>query len=142
MSPVEIIWSMTAATCLTLAGVHLLVWLKARDSWVNLLFASSAVSVAAIAGFELTLMHSPLDSAVWRSPALDARALLGAGRFLVWFLRLYLDAGRTWLAWTVCGLRTFALILNFVSHPNLNFREIVAPGANASLGRIGFGSHW
>jgi hypothetical protein len=27
-----------------------------------------------------------------------------------------------WL--TVCGLRTVALILNFASHPNLNFREI------------------
>jgi hypothetical protein len=31
MNWVEIIWSMTAATCLTLAGVHALIWLKRRS---------------------------------------------------------------------------------------------------------------
>jgi PAS domain S-box-containing protein len=31
-----------------------------------------------------------------------------------------------WLAWTVCGLRTLSLILNFVFTPNLNYREITA----------------
>jgi two-component system, LuxR family, sensor kinase FixL len=42
----------------------------------------------------------------------------------VGFVRLYLRAGRLWLAWTVCGLRTLTLILNFVFAPNLNYREI------------------
>jgi hypothetical protein len=28
---------------------------------------------------------------------------------LVGFVRLYLRAGRLWLAWTVCGLRTLSL---------------------------------
>jgi|GEM_PF-2153795 len=125
MNWVEIIWSMTAATCLTLAGVHLLVWLRARTSWVNLLFASSAVSVAVIAGFELTLMHSHSTAqfgTVQRWMHVPFWVLVVS---LVWFLRLYLGMGRIWLAWTICGLRTAALILNFVSHPNLNFREIV-----------------
>ena len=45
---------------------------------------------------------------------------------LVGFVRLYLRAGRPWLAWTVCGVRTLALILDFVFTPNLNFREITA----------------
>ena len=39
-------------------------------------------------------------------------------------VRLYLRAGRMWLAWTVCGLRTLSLVLNFVFTPNLNYREI------------------
>ncbi len=43
---------------------------------------------------------------------------------LVGFVRLYLSAGRTWLAWAVCGLRTFALLLNFLVGQNLNYREI------------------
>jgi hypothetical protein len=42
---------------------------------------------------------------------------------LVGFVRLYLRAGRLWLA---CGLRTLSLILNFVFTPNLNYREITA----------------
>jgi hypothetical protein len=45
---------------------------------------------------------------------------------LAWFCRFYLGAGRTWLLWLVCGMRTLALILNFVLTPNLNFREITA----------------
>src|SRR5258708_19966022 len=45
---------------------------------------------------------------------------------LVGFVRLYVRAGRLWLAWTVCGVRTLSLILNFVCTPNLNYREITA----------------
>ena len=45
---------------------------------------------------------------------------------LVGFVRLYLRAGRLWLAREVCGLRTLSLILNFVCTPNLNYREITA----------------
>jgi two-component system, LuxR family, sensor kinase FixL len=45
---------------------------------------------------------------------------------LVGFVRLYLRAGRLWLAWTVCVVRTLSLILNFVCTPNLNYREITA----------------
>ena len=37
------------------------------------------------------------------------------------FVRLYLHAGRPWLAWSICGLRTLVLILNFIFTPNLNF---------------------
>ena len=42
------------------------------------------------------------------------------------FVRLYLRAGRPWLAWPVCGVRTLSLILNFFARVNLNYREITA----------------
>jgi two-component system, LuxR family, sensor kinase FixL len=42
------------------------------------------------------------------------------------FVRLYLHAGRPWLAWSICGLRTMVLILNFILTPNLNFRRITS----------------
>ena len=45
---------------------------------------------------------------------------------LVAFARIYLRAGRLWLAWTVFGVRTLALLLNFGPAPNLNYREISA----------------
>jgi two-component system, LuxR family, sensor kinase FixL len=44
----------------------------------------------------------------------------------VWFLRFYFGTGRDWLAWTICGARTLALVLNFAFHPNLNFSEITS----------------
>ena len=43
---------------------------------------------------------------------------------LVGFVRLHLRAGRPWLAWTICALRTFALLLNFLVGQNLNYREV------------------
>jgi PAS domain S-box-containing protein len=42
------------------------------------------------------------------------------------FVRLYLRAGRVWLAWSIYGLRTLVLIINFISTPNINFRAITS----------------
>ena len=33
---------------------------------------------------------------------------------ITWFVRIYLGAGRRWLAWTISGLRAFSLLLNFL----------------------------
>ena len=44
---------------------------------------------------------------------------------IVGFVQLYFRAGRSWLAGMVCGLRLLALIVNFLSVPNLNYKEIV-----------------
>ncbi len=49
MSWITVIWSAIAGICLTLAGVHFLVWLKSRGLWANLLFSVAAASAAAVA---------------------------------------------------------------------------------------------
>jgi len=45
---------------------------------------------------------------------------------IVAFVRLYLNAGRRWLAWSVVAVRTLALILNFVLSPNINYWKVTA----------------
>jgi two-component system, LuxR family, sensor kinase FixL len=117
---------MTAATCLTLGAVHLLVWVRAPKSWSNLLFCISALAVAVIAGFELAMMRAQSTAQFgvllrWMHVPLWVIVVS-----LVLFMQLYLRAGRVWLVWTVCGLRTMALVLNFACTPNLNFREITS----------------
>jgi hypothetical protein len=42
MSWVTVVWSMIVSACLTLAGLHVLVWLRQRKAWGNLLFSLSA----------------------------------------------------------------------------------------------------
>jgi len=124
MSWITILWSMIAAACLTLAAFYCLVWFKQRENWVHLLFSSSAVAAAAIAGFELAMMHAQTVGqyeALLRWIHVPTWALIVS---LVGFVRLYLRAGRPWLAWTICGLRTVVLILNFILTPNLNYRQI------------------
>jgi PAS domain S-box-containing protein len=115
---------MVASACLTLAAMNLLVWFQKRTSWVNLLISMTAAGTAGIAFCELSMMLATM-------PAEFGRALWWAN-FPVWvvivslvlFVRLYLQAGRVWLAWTIIGMRTLALALNFVFLPNLNYREI------------------
>ena len=120
------LWSMDAAFCFTLAGIYLLVWSKERDGWVHLLFSCSAVAAGVIACIELISMRTETTAQygmLLRWTQLPVWLLVVS---LVWFVRLYLRAGRPWLAWSICGLRTLALILNFAFTPNIIYREITS----------------
>jgi PAS domain S-box-containing protein len=132
MSWITIVWSMNAAACLTLAAIYFVVWCKQRGSWMYLAFSCSAVAGAALTAFELTQLRAHTVeqfSAVLRWTQFPVWMLVVS---LVIFVRLYFHAGRPWLAWSVCGLRTLALILNFILVPNLSYREIT------SLRRVGW----
>jgi PAS domain S-box-containing protein len=126
MSWITIVWSMNAAACLTLGAIYLVVWCKQRENWVHLLFSCSAVAAAAVAGFELAMLHADTVG--------QYEALVRWIHVPVWvltlsfvaFVRRYLHAGRPWLAWSIYGLRTVVLILNFILTPNINFLAITS----------------
>jgi len=126
MSWITIVWSMNAGACFVLAGVCFVVWCKQRESWPHLLFSCSAVAAGVIALIELTMLHANTVG--------QYTALVRWIHVPVWvltlsfvaFVRLYLHAGRRWLAWSIYGLRTLVLILNFISTPNINFRAITS----------------
>jgi two-component system sensor kinase FixL len=126
MSRVTIIWAMIASACLTLALVHVLIWCRRREARANLLFALAAVATAFFAGSELWMMRAETPMAFGTAVRWGHLPVWVLFVSLVGFVRLYLRAGRWWLAWTACGLRTLSLILNFVCTPNLNYREITA----------------
>jgi PAS domain S-box-containing protein len=89
-------------------------------------FAVGAVAVAVFAGLELALMRAETPAqfdTVARWIHVPAWVLIAS---IVAFVRLYLNAGRRWLAWTVVAVRTLALILNFVLSPNINYRKVTA----------------
>src|SRR5881396_3648003 len=126
MNWVTMIWSMGSAACLLLALMHIVVWWKDRKERANLTFSVMAIAVAAFAVLELALMRAetPEQFGVtvrWMHVA--AWVIIVS---LVGFVRLYLNAGRQWLAWTVVGVRTVSLILNFAFWPNINYRQITA----------------
>ena len=135
MSWITIVWSMNAAACLTLATIYLLVWSKQRERWAYLVLSCNAVAGAALTAFELWLLRAQSAeeyAEILRWTQLPVWSLIVT---LVVFVRLYLRAGRLWLAWSVCSARTLALILNFVFIPNLR------PQAGSMVGwRDGVGS--
>ncbi|HXO92549.1 MAG TPA: PAS domain-containing protein, partial [Candidatus Acidoferrum sp.] len=126
MSWVTVIWSIGAGACLTLAFLQFIVWWKDRTARANLVFSLGALAAAVFAALEFALMRAetPEDFArVTRWIHVPGWVLIVS---IIAFVRLYLNAGRRWLAWTVVAVRTLSLILNFVLSPNINFREITA----------------
>ena len=134
MNWVTVIYSMAASACLTLALIHIFIWWRQRDAWANLLFALAAVGTATFAGCELAMMRA--ESAIQFAAAIRWAHLPSwvIVLSLAWFVRLYLRAGRTWLLWTVCGLRTVSLFLNFLTGQNLNYLAIRGLRRSAFLG--------
>ena len=148
MNWVEIAWIMMIAASAMLGVVHLFVWQKQRSAYVHLLFFVLAVSAAAYGAFELARMRAetPVSLAAlarWSHVPLAIVILSVVG-----FVRLYFDAGRIWLAYTVIGVRLVALALNFLTGVNVNFLEITALdhlqlwGGAVVVGPIGFRNPW
>jgi len=126
MSWITAIWSMNAGICLALAGVYLLAWFRLRKSWVNLAFVFCATSTASIVLFELLVMRAQTTiqyGELLRWAHVPVAILVLS---LVWFIRLYLQAGRAWLLWSIYAVRALALVVNFTAGPNINFSEITA----------------
>ena len=124
MSWITVIWSMNAGACLTLAAFYGAVWSKQRSNRAYLLFSCSAVAAAVISVFELRMLNSTTPE--------QYQLLIRWMHVPVWvltvsfvaFVRLYLNAGRPWLAWSIYVLRTVVLILNFTFPVSINFNRI------------------
>lgn len=124
MNSVTVICSVNAGACLTLAAFYGAVWFKQRANRVYLLFSCSAVAAAAISAFELCMLKA--------TTAEQYQLLMRWSHVPLWvltisfvaFVRLYLHAGRPWLAWSVYGLRTLLLILSFIISQGVDFRTV------------------
>ena len=136
MSWVTVVWSIGAGACITLAFLQFIVWWKDQAARANLVFSVGAIAVAAFAALEFGLMRAETPEAF----GVLARWIHVPAWFLivsiVAFVRLYLNAGRRWLAWTIVSVRTLSLILNFIFSPNINYRQITAVRRVSFLGEL------
>ena len=126
MSWITVLWSINVGACLTLAVMYLAVWCRGRESLVRLLFSCIAASAALIAAYEVQLIRADTleeYGAILHWQPLTTWVLVLS---LVGFTRLYLRAGRIWMALSACGLQTLTVILNFLFTPNLYSGEITA----------------
>jgi two-component system, LuxR family, sensor kinase FixL len=124
MNWVNFIWALSIWASLSLGVLHLAVWLQQTKHFAYLLFSVFAASVAAIALCEWNTMLA-------RTPEQYARMMwwvhfpiFSGAVSLVGFVRLYFNAGRSWLGYTACGLRLLDLVMNFFAVPNLNYETI------------------
>jgi PAS domain S-box-containing protein len=116
---------MNAGACLTLAAFYGAVWSRQRANPAYLVFSFSAIAAAVISAFELRMLNATTVE--------QYQLLMRWIHLPVWvltisfvaFVRLYLRAGRPWLAWSIYVLRTFVLILNFVFPVSISFNRII-----------------
>ena len=124
MNWITAVWSTNAAACLTLAGFYFVVWCKQRQNLVYLFFSCSATAAAAISAFQLWMLNSKtVEQYELLVRWIHVPTFVLTLSFVA-FVRRYLRAGRAWLAWSIYGLRTLVLILNFISAVSINFTAI------------------
>jgi PAS domain S-box-containing protein len=148
MSWLTVIWSMAASACLTLALMHLAIWVKQRSNLSHLLFSVAATAVAGVAAGELKMMLAQTPEQFGMALRWVHLPICILIISLVGFVRVYFGSGRTWLGGLVCGIRLLLLIVNFSVWPNLNYKVITGLrhvpmfGGETAAVAIGVPSPW
>src|SRR5437773_6301613 len=126
MSWLTTIWTVIASACLTLAAIHVHVWMWQRQAVGNAAFALLAASVAGMAYAEVHLLHADTTSEFGRMLWWYQIPIWTGFIALVCFVLFHLHAGRAWLGVAAIGLRTIVIVANLFSSPSINFREITS----------------
>lgn len=101
MSPVNIIWSISAGLCLAFALIHGLTWLYQHNRWPYFWFSLAALGGAGNALAEVALFRADTIDAYVRALKLEGIAVSVILVSLVWFIFFRFGTGRRWLAWTM-----------------------------------------
>ncbi len=119
-----IIWSMLASASIVIGVMHLFLWRQDLSRNYFLFSSVMAVAAGAVALTELALAksHTLVDI-----PIILKLGNLSIGVTVVamtWFLHRYLGTGRRWLLWTITGLWSCGIVVNFGSTWSLTFAEV------------------
>lgn len=121
---VSVLWPMAIASCATAAAIFLVIGWPYRTTPVVPLFSLLVAATGGMAYCELWMMRSNTVAEFGTAMRWFHVPAWIAILTIVAIIRTGLRAGRPWLAWTVCGVRTLSLVVNFLCTPNLNFQEI------------------
>lgn len=125
MNAVELIWPTMIAVCLVFAGVHAYVWLRVRHSSHGS-FALLCVAIASVALMELMMMHATSTQAYLLLLRGFYVAIQAGFVALVYFVWIYLNAGRRWLGWLAIMMRGVVTVGGLIMPNTLHFRELHA----------------
>lgn len=117
-------WPMVAGACLTLGLLELCIGLAQRAAKARLLFALSALTVAAISCLELALMQTDTLSA-WRPLMRWLDIVVGVMILtLTAFVWVFFGSGRKWLAVVIPIFYCTGLIFDYVPGSGMTYQTI------------------
>jgi PAS domain S-box-containing protein len=126
VSYLTVIYAMLAGMALTIGAVHLIIWGGNRQRKAYLFSAGMALAACVQALVEMLIALTSVPEHMgnlirWGNFSVGITLLC-----MVWFVRMYLSAGRSWLLWSITGLWALGLVINFSSPTGLTFTEIYA----------------
>jgi len=124
MSWITIVWSMGAAVCLTLALIHLAIWIERRSQLAHLLFALTAVGAAGNAIAELGMLKATTLEAYATALRVSFVPIALLVVSMVWYARKYFGNGRRSLAAAVTILWSLVLTVDAFTPFSPVFSEI------------------
>lgn len=109
-----------------LAGLHVVVWLRKRQAWENLLFSITVTGVVGLAAGELGTMQAvaPDDYAAAMRWAHLSYGICVASCLA--FVHLHFGSGSVKLLGLALGLRALAVLANYTTGISLHVREITS----------------
>ena len=100
---------------MTLAFQHLWVWVKDRAARAHLLVAFATIGTAGVGVSEVLMMRAATPEEYGLVLRWVLLPVTGVVLGLIGFVRVYLEAGRPWLAWGAVGTRVAgSLVANFL----------------------------
>ena len=124
MNGVTIVWALVAGVSLTLAFIHFPVWLQRRAAWNSAFLTSMAVGTAALAVSELSMMMARTPEGYGRALRIAHVPVWITMVSMIGFLHVALNPRYRWIGWSVIGLRTVTLVLNFATGSSLNLGAV------------------
>jgi PAS domain S-box-containing protein len=124
MNPIFLLWSLLSGAGLMLAGLHLLVWLRNRRSWENLLFSATVLGVVGLAAGEIATMQARTPeeyASVFRLAHLNYGICVAC---CLGFVHFHFGNGSAKLLGLALGLRALAVLANYTTGECLHIREI------------------
>lgn len=124
MQLLTLLWALAAGACLTVALVHLGVFLGRRQATAHAFLALAAIGAAGNAIVELLQLHATRVETFALAIRWQHLAILAVVVGLVWLVRVQLQAGRLWLAWLQTAGWSLVLILNVFLPYSIVYEEI------------------
>ena len=126
MTWITVAWPMIAATCFTLAGLHLMIGFRRTDKKAHLLYATFAAGVACFALYELQMTQATTVEEfayLQRWIHLPAYVLIVSA---IWSIHFFFGTGSARFAWALTAFYALLLVINFSTGTSINYQRIDA----------------
>jgi chemotaxis protein methyltransferase CheR len=131
-------WIVAAGTCVSLAILQLLIWLRRRTEVSYLIFSAAALAAAGVAIAEIRMSSATSVEGFIGGFKLSNYCVAALLIALAWFIVSYSDSPPRWLAWLATGGWLTCVLINALRPTGLAIAELSGLGRATTFWGEGF----